>query len=149
MAERRLVVNGDCEWTAIKEWNWYRVYPTLIRFMVKTMLSGEIAEQGFAITNGIFSNAEIRALEKELQLADLPRSRAGTRHALRNSAVAKIANHPSLLGMAREVLGVAAIPYRATLFDKSPVSNWLVIWHQDKRFPCARRTRLPDGGRGR
>ena len=24
-----------------------------------------------------------------------------------------------------------AMPFRATLFDKSPMSNWLVAWHQD------------------
>ena len=109
--------------------------PPSIRFIVKTMLSAEIAEQGFAITNGIFSSAEISALEKELQLADLPRSRAGIRHAMRNSAVAKTANHPRLLGIARAVLGIEAVPYRATLFDKSPVSNWLVTWHQDTALP--------------
>jgi hypothetical protein len=89
--------------------------------MLMTMLSAEIAEQGFATRNGVFSSAEIGALESELQLADLPRSRAGIRHAMRISAVAKIASHEGLLGVAREVLGVEAIPYRATLFDKSPV----------------------------
>ena len=104
------------------------------------MFSAEIAEQGFAIRNSIFSNTEISALEKEFQLADLPRSRAGIRHAMRNSAVAEIASHQRILGMVREVLGVEAVPYRATLFDKSPISNWLVAWHQDKALPmCEKR----------
>ena len=32
------------------------------------------------------------------------------------------------------------MPFRATLFDKSPVSNWLVVWHQDTALPfCERR----------
>ena len=31
------------------------------------------------------------------------------------------------------------MPFRATLFDKSPVSNWLVIWHQDTALPFRER----------
>lgn len=57
------------------------------------------------------------------------------RHAMRNANVAAIARDERLLQMAREVLGSAAIPFRATLFDKSPTSNWLVVWHQDTALP--------------
>ena len=32
-----------------------------------------------------------------------------------------------------------AEPYRATLFDKSPDANWLVVWHQDTALPLERR----------
>jgi hypothetical protein len=79
--------------------------------MEKTMLSAEIAEQGFAIRDGVFSNAEISVFKRELLCADLPRSRAGIRHAMRNSAVVRVASHERLLGAAREVLGVEAIPF--------------------------------------
>lgn len=41
--------------------------------------------------------------------------------------------------MAQEVLGSTAVPFRATLFDKSPVSNWLVVWHQDTALPLRER----------
>jgi ectoine hydroxylase-related dioxygenase (phytanoyl-CoA dioxygenase family) len=27
------------------------------------------------------------------------------------------------------------VPFRATLFDKSVASNWLVVWHQDTALP--------------
>jgi ectoine hydroxylase-related dioxygenase (phytanoyl-CoA dioxygenase family) len=37
--------------------------------------------------------------------------------------------------MARKVLGDNAVPFRATLFDKSRRSNWLVVWHQDTALP--------------
>jgi ectoine hydroxylase-related dioxygenase (phytanoyl-CoA dioxygenase family) len=33
------------------------------------------------------------------------------------------------------VAGNGAFPFRATLFDKSPTSNWLVAWHQDTALP--------------
>jgi ectoine hydroxylase-related dioxygenase (phytanoyl-CoA dioxygenase family) len=103
--------------------------------ILNAMLPAKIAEQGFAIRDTVFSRDEIAALSQELQLADLPRSRAGIRHAMRLPAVASIATHEWLLAMAREVLGLDATPYRATLFDKSPVSNWLVAWHQDTALP--------------
>jgi len=43
-----------------------------------------------------------------------------------------------MLAIARDYLG-EAIPYRATLFDKSAASNWLVTWHQDTALPIVAR----------
>ena len=40
--------------------------------------------------------------------------------------------------LARSVLGRAAFPFRATLFEKSSKSNWLVVWHQDTALPLNR-----------
>jgi ectoine hydroxylase-related dioxygenase (phytanoyl-CoA dioxygenase family) len=68
------------------------------------------------------------------------------RHAMRNESVAAIARDPRLLSMAQEVFGHAAIPFRATLFDKSPVSNWLVVWHQDTALPLHERREVPGWG---
>jgi ectoine hydroxylase-related dioxygenase (phytanoyl-CoA dioxygenase family) len=44
-----------------------------------------------------------------------------------------------LLAIARDVLGRTGVPYRATLFDKSPQRNWLVAWHQDTALPLESR----------
>jgi len=45
-----------------------------------------------------------------------------------------------MLALAREFVGAGAVPFRATLFDKSPSANWLVVWHQDTALPlCVRR----------
>ena len=52
-----------------------------------------------------------------------------------NSAVACVARHSRLLVIARRFLDAEPIPYRATLFDKSPQNNWLVVWHQDTALP--------------
>lgn len=41
--------------------------------------------------------------------------------------------------IAQEVLGEEAFPFRATLFDKSPTANWLVVWHQDTALPLRER----------
>ncbi len=38
------------------------------------------------------------------------------------------------------------MPYRATLFDKSPTRNWLVTWHQDTALPLEERRDAPGWG---
>jgi hypothetical protein len=35
---------------------------------------------------------------------------------------------------------------RATLFDKSPTANWLVVWHQDTALPVQERREAPGWG---
>jgi ectoine hydroxylase-related dioxygenase (phytanoyl-CoA dioxygenase family) len=60
--------------------------------------------------------------------------------------VAGIARQTQVIGLAREVLGPEAFPFRATLFDKSPQSNWLVVWHQDTALPLCERVDTPGWG---
>lgn len=48
--------------------------------------------------------------------------------------------------LARSVLGTEAFPFRATLFDKSPKSNWLVVWHQDTALPLRQRREVHGWG---
>jgi ectoine hydroxylase-related dioxygenase (phytanoyl-CoA dioxygenase family) len=50
------------------------------------------------------------------------------------------------MGIARETLGGEAFPFRATLFDKSPAANWLVVWHQDTALPLRERRDAPGWG---
>jgi ectoine hydroxylase-related dioxygenase (phytanoyl-CoA dioxygenase family) len=63
------------------------------------------------------------------------RSRAGVRHALGMPPVAAMARGSQMMKLAQEILGSDAFPFRATLFDKSPAANWLVVWHQDTALP--------------
>src|SRR5579859_2180657 len=106
----------------------------------------QVASEGFAIVPDLLSDGEIAALRATLERPELPRSRAGMRHAMRNAGVAAIARDSRLLEMARHVLGCQAIPFRATLFDKSPASNWLVVWHQDTALPLRERREVPGWG---
>jgi ectoine hydroxylase-related dioxygenase (phytanoyl-CoA dioxygenase family) len=105
-----------------------------------------IAQNGFAIIPDVFTGDEIAAVIREINDGKLPRSRAGLRHAMRIPVVAEFARDPRLLNIAREVLGPDAFPFRATLFDKSPDSNWLVVWHQDTALPLRERHELPGWG---
>jgi ectoine hydroxylase-related dioxygenase (phytanoyl-CoA dioxygenase family) len=103
------------------------------------MWSQLVEKQGFAIIPEVVPESDIARIVRDLAENPLPRSRAGSRHALRHPSIATIACHPSLIGLAEEIMGDRAIPFRATLFDKSPRSNWLVAWHQDTALPLCKR----------
>lgn len=54
-------------------------------------------------------------------------------------SVRSIARFQPLKELACGVLGPTAFPFRATIFDKSPDANWLVVWHQDTALPVRHR----------
>jgi ectoine hydroxylase-related dioxygenase (phytanoyl-CoA dioxygenase family) len=92
---------------------------------------------GFAIVDSVFSNVELSEIEECIAAAADSRTRAGARHLLRLSGILATANDYRLLQIAAEFIGASPIPFKATLFDKSPKSNWLVPWHQDTAVPVA------------
>ncbi len=108
--------------------------------------SKRILTDGFAVFTEVFNGNEMPALAGELEHSNLPRSKAGIRHAMRHDGVARLARGRRLLEIAREVVGRKAFPFRATLFDKSPISNWLVVWHQDTALPLRERHEAPGWG---
>jgi ectoine hydroxylase-related dioxygenase (phytanoyl-CoA dioxygenase family) len=98
-------------------------------------LIADVEKTGYGIVPGIASELETRSLLDELTGAGLPRSRAGIRHLMGIPGVSRIAHQENVLATVKGILGEGAIPFRATLFDKSPSSNWLVMWHQDTALP--------------
>jgi ectoine hydroxylase-related dioxygenase (phytanoyl-CoA dioxygenase family) len=105
-----------------------------------------LASEGFAIFPDVLPAQELlRSLAPFLESAS-DRSRAGIRHALGHAPVADLASDPSLLQIAHEILGSGAFPFRATLFDKSQITNWLVVWHQDTALPLRARHDAPGWG---
>jgi ectoine hydroxylase-related dioxygenase (phytanoyl-CoA dioxygenase family) len=105
-----------------------------------------IDEQGFGIFPEVLLPRETRRLIADLDQSPLRRSKAGVRHALRHPSVGALAREPRLLKLAQEVLGAEARAFRATLFDKSPQANWLVVWHQDTALPLRERHDKPGWG---
>jgi ectoine hydroxylase-related dioxygenase (phytanoyl-CoA dioxygenase family) len=96
-------------------------------------------DAGYSVTEQVFDRREIARIRETLAGAELPRTRAGARHVLRVPAVRALATHPALVNLATMFVGAQPIPFRATLFDKSAVSNWLVAWHQDTALPLHQR----------
>jgi hypothetical protein len=82
---------------------------------------------------------EVALLTNDLENSGLKKTRAGIRHALSHPPISLLAQSEPLRGMAQSILGNSAFPFRATLFDKSFESNWLVVWHQDTALPLRRR----------
>jgi ectoine hydroxylase-related dioxygenase (phytanoyl-CoA dioxygenase family) len=106
----------------------------------------EVEQRGFVILPEVLTRSEIERLDESLARNPLPRSRAGMRHALKHPAVLAIARDARLRAIAQEVLGCDPFPFKATLFNKSPISNWLVAWRQDKALPLRERRELPEWG---
>lgn len=105
-----------------------------------------IGDAGFAILPALFSHEYLDQLLQEIDESAPRRSRAGIRHALSLPSVAATARQPQMIDLARGVLGPDAFPFRATMFDKSPAANWLVVWHQDTALPLRARIDLPGWG---
>lgn len=106
--------------------------------------AARLPEPGFAAWPSVLSKFETEQVLDALQTT--ARTRAGARHLMRVPSIAALATDPRLLRVAAAVLGASAVPYRATLFDKSLESNWLVAWHQDTALPVKARVDHPGWG---
>jgi hypothetical protein len=94
-----------------------------------------ISEQGCTIIPNVLSKKECDHLLEELAKWTAGRSRAGVRHLMGCPAISTLAHDTRLQALAKATLMEAASPYRATLFEKTPESNWLVAWYQDTALP--------------
>jgi ectoine hydroxylase-related dioxygenase (phytanoyl-CoA dioxygenase family) len=103
--------------------------------LTETSFKNSVNQLGFAIAPEVIAPREADLILCELESAELNRSRAGARHILGLLAVERLAKDKRVLSLAQDVLGPNTLPFRATLFDKSPGSNWLVVWHQDTALP--------------
>ena len=91
-------------------------------------------DPGYEIIPDVFDPTALR-----LGGLDGHRTRAGARHLMGLDPVRHLASDERLLSIARRFVGASAVPFRATLFDKSPDSNWLIVWHQDTALPLGER----------
>jgi hypothetical protein len=98
-----------------------------------------IEQDGFAVVSNVVSAAIISRITESFGQFTARRSRAGIRNVLGIPTIRELARQEALLSLAKKVLGEAATPFRATLFDKSAHSNWLVVWHQDTALPLRER----------
>jgi hypothetical protein len=103
-------------------------------------------DRGYSIREGVFARTEMDAVLRSLAADPLQRSKAGARHILGVPVVRDLASDPRLREIARGFVGQGAVPFRATLFDKSPAANWLVVWHQDTALPLRVRVDNPEWG---
>lgn len=107
------------------------------------MTDPDLATDGATLRKG----AALGALaEIEGALADEPTGRAGVR-LYASAALAPLLSATGPIGrIAADVLGPAARPVRAILFDKTAVTNWALGWHQDRTIAVKARHDLPGYG---
>jgi hypothetical protein len=86
---------------------------------------------GYGVVSECLSSNECDEVLGALSAGTVSRSRAGARHLMSNPVISALANDRRLTELAKVWLGRAAIPFRATLFEKSSSTNWLIPWHQD------------------
>ena len=103
----------------------------------------EAMSSGYEIVPAVLDGPDVAALASALRDHTIDRRRAGARHLMGHPAIERVARDPRLLSIAARFLGGDATPYRATLFDKSPRNNWLIVWHQDTALPLRQRRDVP------
>jgi hypothetical protein len=102
------------------------------------------AQEGAWPMRAALDPSELRGLEEAI--ADLPPDQAGIR--LYGIAALRpyLASPGSIWKVAASVLGEAARPVRAILFDKTPSTNWGLPWHQDRTIVVTRRVEVEGFG---
>jgi len=103
-----------------------------------------VTHKGFSILESVLSPQECDSLAKVVRAA--ARGRAGARNLMSDPGIASLAIDSRMLRIASDCLGTRAVPFRATLFDKSAVSNWHVCWHQDRALPLRNRNESCEWG---
>lgn len=88
----------------------------------------------------LFSGAALSSLpDIRVALAHLPSDAAGHR-------LAQWEGVPAIDAVATRLLGPDAHPVRAILFDKTPLTNWSLGWHQDRTICVERRIEIDGFG---
>jgi len=103
-----------------------------------TIASKAIEHDGFAIVRKVLETDRVAALIAALSQAKQGQNirRRASIYAVRNllemvPEVASLADSPALRALAAMVLGPDCFAVRGILFDKTPDTNWNVVWHQD------------------
>jgi ectoine hydroxylase-related dioxygenase (phytanoyl-CoA dioxygenase family) len=107
-------------------------------------LVDQLDPAGFVVVQSVLPEDTLTALER-----DLPASVGevgGVRNLLDMPRIATVAASASVRALVEPVLGQGAFAVRAILFDKTPVANWRVSWHQDLTIAVKERTEIAGYG---
>src|SRR5690349_2907541 len=109
---------------------------------VETDLVTRVRDHGFALVENLLSPEGVDAI-----LRALGDTTFSQRNLLANPDIANITEQGAIPDCVERVLGPAAFPVRAILFDKIEGANWKVPWHQDLIIPVGEKQETP-GFRG-
>ncbi|WP_165903853.1 phytanoyl-CoA dioxygenase family protein [Hymenobacter gummosus] len=120
----------------------------------KTSLLNAYQRDGFAVTEPLYSAAEIQAMLAVLEQAGSGSGnfrRTAELFAIRNLLTELPALRPLIwnerfTGLLNQLLPAPQYLIKAIYFDKPAGSNWVVAWHQDLMVAVDRRAELPGFG---
>ena len=105
------------------------------------------SNEGMEIRQGVLTSAELAAVKADISLQSDKLQTYGIRNLEKKfTSIATLANSPRVLSIATELLNKPVKLVRAIFFDKTPQSNWLVSWHQDKTVTLNQRHDLSGWG---
>jgi hypothetical protein len=111
----------------------------------------EIQQNGFAVVKAVVRDVVLDTLTDAVESVRSEMEgntvAAGIRYLLRSCPeVINVARSAEMTAIAAAVIGAGARPVRAIFFDKSPVSNWYVTWHQDLTIAVKEKVELQGFG---
>lgn len=111
-------------------------------------LRDEFNRRGFVVLESVIEAERLPSLRSEAdRLLDAAPEKGGARNGLNKSELFReLAFSEPLAGLARSILGTAALPVKLTIFDKTPRANWKVPWHQDLTITVRERREVPGYG---
>src|SRR4051812_981030 len=95
--------------------------------------ASEVDRNGWATIEKVVDDATLDEIDRDIApFIGTTAARGGVRNLLdTSSAVRKLAQSRTLRALASSVLGSSCAAVRVIYFDKTPGTNWRVIWHQD------------------
>lgn len=89
-------------------------------------------KNGYAIADLVLTASACERIADELP--DAAARRGGVRGLIASPIVARVVKDARFVRALCEVVDLPLVAVKATLFDKTPESNWRVQWHQDRVF---------------
>ncbi|HEX6084407.1 MAG TPA: phytanoyl-CoA dioxygenase family protein [Thermoanaerobaculia bacterium] len=89
-----------------------------------------LERDGYVITELVLTASACDTVARELPSAE--GRRGGVRNVLTAPVVQRLLGDPRFIGEIGRFVDLPLVAVKATLFDKTPQSNWRVQWHQDR-----------------
>jgi ectoine hydroxylase-related dioxygenase (phytanoyl-CoA dioxygenase family) len=101
----------------------------------------KVKEDGFAIVPECLTEQVVEYL-----CSDLDENKHAQRNLLRVPRVRELAVSVPVRELVSAILGEECFAVRGILFNKTPDSNWKVVWHQDRSIAVCERRDVPHFG---
>lgn len=113
-----------------------------------------IAENGFSVLDNVYSEQEVAAILREIEMADQSKETfrkssdlfAIRRFLIEVPSVHTIIFNTALRSIIKQVFGNDYFVVKSIYFDKPPASNWFVAYHQDLTISVERRIEIEGFG---